>query len=84
MTTMTTKITKIKFENVKQIYSGQDQVCRCGCKGKYFEPGTVGFTMGVNKMRKMLCEGTAKVEAECNYVNVSFGNGRALTAYFDY
>ena len=38
---------------IGRIYTGLEAGCRCGCHGRYFEPGTVGFTRALNKARKL-------------------------------
>ena len=37
----------------KQIYTGAEAGCRCGCHGNYFEPGTTGFTRALNRAKKL-------------------------------
>jgi len=39
-------------ESITKIYHGGDRVCRCGCAGKYFERGTVGFTRALNALKR--------------------------------
>lgn len=36
-----------------QIYTGRETGCRCGCSGRYFTLGEVGFTRALNKIRKL-------------------------------
>lgn len=38
--------------DVKRIYSGQDNCCRCGCKGNYFSVGSLGFKRALNRIQK--------------------------------
>lgn len=38
---------------VSRIYTGLECGCRCGCHGRYFEPGSIGFTRAMNKARKL-------------------------------
>ena len=38
--------------SITKIYHGGDHVCRCGCAGKYFSKGTVGFARALNALRK--------------------------------
>lgn len=51
--------TTISFEDfirdfqIKQIYTGEENGCRCGCHGRYFDQGTVGFTRAKNKAFKL-------------------------------
>ena len=84
MSTAPVRITSIKFEKATHVYSGQDEVCRCGCKGSYFPKGTVGFTRAVNRARKMIAEYVPTPnDVGSNYINISFGNDRAICVYFD-
>ena len=55
------------FENIFKILlrcniSGLCNCCRCGCGGRYFDAGTVGFKRALNKIQKPdfepLAEGT--------------------------
>lgn len=39
-------------DSITLIYHGGDHVCRCGCAGKYFEPGSVGFKRAMNALRR--------------------------------
>jgi hypothetical protein len=36
-----------------QIYTGDEAGCRCGCHGRYFEPGSKGYTRAWNKFRRL-------------------------------
>lgn len=38
---------------VAKIYTARGCGCHCGCNGRYFEPGSVGFTRAMNKARKL-------------------------------
>lgn len=38
--------------DVTKIYSGLEHCCRCGCGGKYFEPGDRGFARALNAIAK--------------------------------
>ena len=37
---------------IQKIYHGGDYVCRCGCAGKYFLRGSLGFTRALNELRR--------------------------------
>ena len=37
-------------DNVQRIYSGLDHCCRCGCGGKYYDRGSVGFKRILSKL----------------------------------
>jgi hypothetical protein len=69
--------------SVKSVYRGKDRVCRCGCRGDYAKPNTVPFRMRMKEMLNFKAEDTTSVEQEGNYFNISYGNDRALCAYFD-
>jgi len=43
---------KRTIDQITRIYSGRENCCRCGCGGKYFDRGTVGFTRAINKMKR--------------------------------
>ena len=51
-----------KITDIKRIYHGLCNCCRCGCGGRYFDAGTVGFKRALNKIQKPdfkpLAEGT--------------------------
>lgn len=51
-----------KITDITKIYSGLCNCCRCGCGGRYFEAGSVGFKRALNKIQKPdfepLAEGT--------------------------
>ena len=66
-----------------KIYSGASSCCRCGCKGTYAEAGTKLFTSRLKKMQAMLDANQGTVDVDDSYIDVTFGNDRALTAYFD-
>lgn len=36
-----------------RIYTGDESGCRCGCRGRYFEPGSKGYARAWNKFRKL-------------------------------
>lgn len=42
----------LSVSDIKEIYHGKDNACRCGCKGKYFKVGSVGFKRALNRIRK--------------------------------
>ena len=79
----TTTLRHVNAAFVTQVYVGVDRACRCGCKGLYYKPGDASHTRAVNRANRMLREGSAEVEAEGCYVNLSFGNNRAICLYFD-
>ena len=42
----------LHVSDVKKIYHGRDNWCRCGCKGNYFSVGSVGFKCALNRIQK--------------------------------
>ena len=66
-----------------RIYMGLDHHCRCGCGGEYAGVGDTKFLPRVKRFYKMLAAATeADVDTTADYVNVSYGNNRAMTIYF--
>lgn len=43
----------LKDKTITQIYTGLESGCRCGCHGKYFNPGEKGFTRALNKAKDL-------------------------------
>ena len=43
----------IRREWIKEVYTGREEGCRCGCYGNYFEPGEIGFARALNKAFKL-------------------------------
>lgn len=44
--------TLIQRDWVKEIYTGNEIGCRCGCHGNYWKPGSKGFIRALNKAFK--------------------------------
>jgi hypothetical protein len=82
-TDMTQKPT-FTAENVTRIYLGADNACRCGCKGDYQDRGDPLFEKRVKRFAKMW-ETYQPGDDDLGgfYLNLSYGNDRALTVYFD-
>lgn len=79
---------QFKAEEVTQIYLGRDKICRCGCAGTYAVRGTRAFDTRLKRFAKMWVDYTPRMDKNAedvgpNYMNISFGNDRALTVYFD-
>lgn len=71
-------------KTIKSVYVGRDKVCRCGCKGDYSEPGDPKFDKRVKRFLKMWESYTpSELDIDESYKNISFGNDRAITIYFD-
>lgn len=71
---------------VTKIYMGKDKVCRCGCAGEYIRKNENNplFERRLKQFMKMLPSYTAQeFDIGQTYRNISYGNDRALTVYFD-
>jgi hypothetical protein len=78
--------------NVSQVYIGKDNHCRCGCGGEYTatsymqnprsEVNDKLVEKQLNRAKKLI-SGGVKHEFNGTYVNISTGNNRALTIYFN-
>jgi hypothetical protein len=74
---------ELDISKVTKIYLGKDRACRCGCAGEYVSRGEPKFEKRLNRFAKMWCEYTPeKDDVYGNYLNVSYGQNRALTVYF--
>ena len=75
----------------KQIYTGREEGCRCGCHGKYFDEGTVGFARAKNKAFKInptvfLCETDGELNCKAREVldgAAKDGQTRAYARVYD-
>jgi hypothetical protein len=70
--------------SITKIYMGLDRHCRCGCGGEYVEIGKPKFEKRLKRFNSLLA--AAELSSGDNtdsYINVSYGNNRAMTAYFD-
>ena len=90
-------ITKEEFLNstielISQVYSGDRNCCRCGCRGEYtattfmknprniINDSLVGKRL---KRAKALVNKGADVNYGNSYVDIETGNNRTLTFYFN-
>jgi hypothetical protein len=75
---------QFKAEAISKSYVGKDKVCRCGCHGSYLNRGDKGFDRRLKRFEKMWSSysPTDFDLGDC-YFNISYGNDRATTAYFD-
>ena len=82
----------LELNQISQVYFGKDNHCRCGCGGDYIatsfmvEPRSgVNDKLAMKRLvrAKRLVEKGAEVDYCSNHVNISTGNNRALTFYFD-
>lgn len=76
-------IEAVDYTTATKIYSGRDRVCRCGCAGTYAKSNTRAFALRAKKMAEMIASGEGVIKDGGTYINISFGDDRALTAYFD-
>jgi hypothetical protein len=61
--------------DIKRIYHGKDEYCRCGCGGRYFSNNSRGFALARNKMINGVA--ATKVVFDTQYrswLNVSLAN----------
>lgn len=79
--------------NFSQVYMGKQNICRCGCAGKYTattymdNPRTStiddnAVARMLRRAQKLLKEG-ADADTGSNYFEVTTGDNRCLTFYFD-
>ena len=80
------------LNQISQVYLGKDRCCRCGCGGDYtatsymVDPRSdVNDALVAKRLARAqrLVKSGADVEYDDTYVNISTGNDRALTFYFD-
>jgi hypothetical protein len=70
---------------VTKIYLGKDKVCRCGCAGEYVVRGEPMFEKRLKRFEAKWANymPTERDDVTDDYLNVSYGNDRAMTVYFD-
>jgi hypothetical protein len=83
---------QVEISNISQVYFGKDRDCRCGCGGTYTATSYMKDPRSdvndslvekrLKRAKKLVLEG-AKTTYGDNYVNISTGNNKALTFYFD-
>jgi len=73
------------MQRITKIYTGKDNACRCGCKGQYVTADDPIFAKRLKRFEKMLATYEPKKDDICEgvYFNISYGDDRAITAYFD-
>lgn len=77
-------MTNFDASKVTKVYLGKDRVCRCGCAGEYVYRGEPKFEKRVANFARKLADYTlTQDDLGDNFMNVSYGNDRALTVYFD-
>ncbi len=77
--------TKATIDQIQTIYIGKDNVCRCGCAGKYYDTCDHGFrnVIRLKRAKLLVLEQGAKYEMGEGYVNVITGENRAMCIYFN-
>jgi len=76
---MMIQITNLKAEQIRTIYSGKDNQCRCGCAGTYaYELKLI--TSRLNKAKKLINQG-ASYNVCSDYINIESGENKAITIY---
>ena len=72
--------------DIKQIYYGGDNCCRCGCKGRYADRGTPLFTRYMNKIAKTPLVGEAEIAKDKYWLNLPTDTstyvGKCFCLYF--
>jgi hypothetical protein len=87
-------IQEISLDQISQIYVGKDRNCRCGCGGTYIatsfmdSPRTdiidnIRAQKNLTRAKKLALNLMNDVDYGTNYINVSFGNNRAICIYTD-
>jgi hypothetical protein len=86
-------IQDIKLNQISQIYVGLDRNCRCGCGGTYVstsfmeEPrNEVNDKLAMTRLKrakKLALRKDVEIEYADIYINVGYGNNRAITIYLD-
>lgn len=83
---------KLELKNISQVYSGKQNCCRCGCGGNYVstsfmkEPRSeVNDKLALQRLKraKKLVEAGAEIDFGGNYADITTGENRTLTFYFD-
>lgn len=69
---------------INKIYLGKDNCCRCGCGGDYVERAAPLFEKRLKRFTAMWADyELQKFDEGDNFLNLSYGNNRAMTVYFD-
>lgn len=78
----------IELDQVKKVYVGADNCCRCGCRGNYIYTGFLPkddkrVKTLLTRAKNMVESGKGEITDESEeYINISYGNNRAITIYF--
>lgn len=72
-----------RFGRITKIYVGQDHCCRCGCRGRYHEGDEITRRNIAHAVRILALGGKCEIDEGCPYVNIPYGDDRAITIYFE-
>lgn len=83
------------IEDVEKVYTGKDHHCRCGCAGNYYYSSLsrqvnvlltndVQVQSLITRATNLIGKGAGHITdiKEGLYINVRYGNNRAITIYF--
>lgn len=59
-----------QISQITRLYYGTDHACRCGCRGSYFEPGSRGFKLHMNKLARLAKPAGKAVSEDDVYVTL--------------
>jgi hypothetical protein len=86
-------IQEIQLDQISQIYIGKDRCCRCGCGGKYVSTSFMENPRNdvndklansrLKKAKKLALNTNSVIEYGDNYINIGYGDNRAITIYTD-
>lgn len=90
-------ITKLEFiskelKDISQVYSGERDCCRCGCRGTYTATSFMEnphsdvnnklIEKRLKRCKQLVLDG-AQFDSGDTYVDVTTGNNRSMCFYFD-
>lgn len=58
------------IDDIKDIYHGKNNWCRCGCGGNYFSHGDKGFTRAINRLKDNDYCKVESTEYDNNWINI--------------
>ena len=80
---MQTLATILQNRQPTHVYIGKNDCCRCGCKGKYHDKGSAGYSWAIARATKLIADNLTTPDDFGNGVNFPHGNDRAIAIYFD-
>ena len=77
----TAHLSALSKEFWNQAYTGREFGCRCGCHGKYFEYGGIGFKRALNKAYRLnpeivLCDNEDELNANASRIQDEVERGK--------